>query len=72
VQELITKILDLFRELLPLVIGWFSAKQDSKIDDLKNKVETIEKYEKIDNLEKYTFDKGVNGLARCREIKREL
>ena len=50
-QELITKILDLFRELLPMVIGWFSAKQDSKIDDLKNKVETIEKYEKIDNIE---------------------
>lgn len=50
-QELITKILDLFRELLPMVIGWFGAKQDSKIDDLKNKVETIEKFEKIDNIE---------------------
>lgn len=50
-MEIINRILDMIKELYPFVMGYFSAKQDSKIDDLENKVDTIEKFKKIDNIE---------------------
>ena len=40
-SELVTKFLDIFKELLPIHIGWFSAKQDSKIDKLEIENETL-------------------------------
>lgn len=33
-----------------MVIGWFSAKQDSKIEKLESENETLKEYDKIDNI----------------------
>jgi hypothetical protein len=47
--EAISKIIELIKQLLPMFIGWFSAKQDSKIEKLESENETLKEYDKIDN-----------------------
>lgn len=49
-MEAISKIIELIKQLLPMVIGWFSAKQDSKIEKLESENETLKEYDKIDNI----------------------
>lgn len=48
-MEAISKIIELIKQLLPMFIGWFSAKQDSKIEKLESENETLKEYDKIDN-----------------------
>lgn len=48
-MEAISKIIELIKQLLPIFIGWFSAKQDSKIEKLESENETLKEYKKIDD-----------------------
>ena len=47
-METINKIIELIRELLPTFIGWFVAKQDNKIDVLKEENEKLKEWKEID------------------------
>ena len=47
--DLLNKILELLKDIAPIVVGWFSAKQDSKIEKLESENETLKEYDKIDN-----------------------
>ena len=48
-SELVTKIIELFKELYPFIVGYFSAKQDTKIDILKEENEKLKEFNEIDN-----------------------
>lgn len=48
-SELVTKIIELFKELYPFVVGYFSAKRDTKIDNLKEENEKLKSFNEIDN-----------------------
>ena len=47
--ELLNKIIDTLRGLFPYVVGYLTAKQESKIDDLKVENEKLKEYNKIDD-----------------------
>ena len=57
----ITKIIDFLKELIPIVTGWFMAKQDSKIEQLKEENETLKEYTEIDN-KSISVDTAYDGL----------
>jgi hypothetical protein len=61
--EVLNKILDILKGLFPFVIGYLGAKQDSKIDDLKEENETLKEYNKIDDSTISTND-AYDGMSR--------
>ena len=62
-MEVLNKILDILKGLFPFVIGYLGAKQDSKIDDLKEENETLKEYNKIDDSTISTND-AYDGMSR--------
>lgn len=62
-MEVLNKLLDLLSKLLPAITGWFIAKQDSKIDGLKEENETLIKYNEIDN-EPVSSDDAYTGMLK--------
>lgn len=62
-MEVINKLLDLLSKLLPAITGWFIAKQDSKIEVLKEENETLIKYNEIDS-KPTTSDDAYAGLLK--------
>lgn len=49
-MEALSKILDILKGLFPFVVGYFGAKQDSKIERLESENEKLKEYDKIDNI----------------------
>jgi len=47
--EVLNKILDILKGLFPFIIGYFGAKQDSKIEKLEIENEALKEYKKIDD-----------------------
>jgi hypothetical protein len=47
--EALNKILEILKGLFPFIVGYFGAKQDSKIERLESENETLKEYDKIDN-----------------------
>ena len=62
-MEALSKLLEILKSLAPFLIGFFVAKQDTKIDNLEAKIETIEKFEEIDTLE-VKKDDAYDGLFK--------
>lgn len=61
--ELINKFIDILEKIAPFIMGYFTAKQDTKIHDLKEENETLKQYEDIDN--KYIdVDVAYNGMFK--------
>jgi hypothetical protein len=48
-MELLSKVLELIKQLAPFITGFFIAKQDTKIDKLEEEVETLKEFDKIDS-----------------------
>ena len=49
-MEALNKILEILKGLFPFVVGYFGAKQDSKIERLESENEILKEYDKIDNI----------------------
>jgi len=61
--EALNKILDIIKGLFPYIVGYFTAKQDSKIDDLKVENEKLKEYNKIDDSVVSTND-AYDGMSK--------
>jgi hypothetical protein len=59
-MEALSKLLELIKQLVPFITGFFIAKQDSKIDKLEEEVETLKEFDKIDNtIVNNVYDSGM-------------